>query len=153
MCAIVDANITHELFGSDRGKAGVRFLEWVEAGNGRLCVSGQLLAELARTPFSKWARDALRYGKMRRPRETDVAAATLELQDQGICTSNDSHILGLAIVSGARLLYSNDTALQQDFKDKRIIDNPRGKVYSTLQHSDFRPSHQELLRRKDLCRT
>ena len=86
MCAIVDANITHELFGSDRGKAGVRFLEWVEAGNGRL-------------------------------------------------------------------LYSNDTALQQDFKDKGIIDNPRGKVYSTLQHSDFRPSHQELLRRKDLCRT
>ena len=152
MCAIIDANISHELFGSDRRKAGVRFLEWIEAGNGRLVVSRQLLAELDRTPFQQWVRDALRYGKMRQTRETDIAVRMVELQDQGICASNDSHILALAIVSGARLLYSNDTALQQDFKDKRIIGNPRGKVYSTLEDSDFQPSHQRLLRRKDLCR-
>ncbi len=152
MCAIVDANISHELFGSDRRKAGVRFLEWIEAGSGRLFVSRQLLAELDRTPFQKWARDALRYGKMQQARETDVAAKTLELQDEGLCASNDSHILALAIVSGARLLYSNDTALQQDFKNKRIIDHPRGKVYSTLEDREFQPSHQRLLRRKDLCR-
>ena len=152
MCGIVDANVAHEVCGSDRPEAGVKFLDWIEARNGRLLVSGQLLQELNQTPFRKWARNALNYGRIRRVPESDVDAKTLELRNEGLCTSDDPHVLALAIVSGARLLYSNDTALQQDFKNKSLIDNPRGKVYSTRDDVDFQRSHYRLLQRRDLCR-
>ena len=85
-------------------------------------------------------------------RESNVDAKTQELLNQGLYTSNDPHVLALAIVSGARLLYSNDADLQQDFKDKRLIDKPRGKVYSTREDKSFQQSHARLLWRKDLCR-
>ena len=36
------------------------------------------------------------------------------------CRSNDPHVIALAQINGARLLYSNDEALQKDFGDKRL---------------------------------
>ena len=153
MCAIVDANVASEVFGTDRPEAGARFFDWINARSGRLFVGGRLLAELDRTPAREWAREALNSGRIQQVRESKVGAKTKQLQDEGQCRSDDSHVLALAIVSGARLLYSNDAALQRDFKDKRLIDSPRGKVYSTLEGSDFQHAHQRLLQRKDLCRT
>ena len=61
------------------------------------------------------------------------------------------HLLREAQVSGARLLYSNDRALQGDFKNRRLIDNPRGRVYSTRENKRFTESRKRLLRRNDLC--
>ena len=43
--------------------------------------------------------------------------------------SDDPHVLALARVTGARLLYTGDGALIDDFKDRRLI-QPRGRVYS-----------------------
>ena len=59
-----------------------------------------------------------------------------ELQDAGACQSNDLHVLALAQVSGARLLYSNDLSLHQDFGNRDLISRPRGKIYSTPRLSD-----------------
>ena len=44
--------------------------------------------------------------------------------------SDDVHILALAKASGARLLYTGDKSLIQDFKNRKIINNPSGKIYS-----------------------
>lgn len=44
--------------------------------------------------------------------------------------SDDPHVIALARATGVRLLYTGDGALANDFKDKRVIDRPRGKVYS-----------------------
>ncbi len=60
----------------------------------------------------------------------DSEMETLEAQQ--ICRSNDAHILALARVSGARLLYTNDQALQRDFNNPQIVSDPRGQVYTTL---------------------
>jgi len=57
---------------------------------------------------------------------------------QNACSSNDHHIVGLARACGARLLCSNDQALQDDFGKKQILDKPRGKIYKN-------PSHKHLL--------
>ena len=38
MCAIVDANVAHEVFSAQRTPAGSKFLEWVEKGKGRIVV-------------------------------------------------------------------------------------------------------------------
>jgi len=61
-------------------------------------------------------------------------------------------IVALAQVSGARLLYSNDRNLQQDFGNKAFIDKPRGKVCSTLESGDLTKVHKGLLLNKGLCR-
>ena len=38
------------------------------------------------------------------------------------------------------------------FMEEQLIDDPRGKVYSTLKHKSFQPSHEKLLR-ANLCGT
>jgi len=51
------------------------------------------------------------------------------LSKEACCRSNDEHVLALARLGGARLLYSRDEALREDFKDVRLLANPRGKLY------------------------
>ena len=150
MCAIVDASIADQVFGSNRPEAGVAFFNWIKI-RGRLVVGGKLLEELNRTSAREWARQALNAGLIRSLSASKVEERTQTLQNEGSYKSNDPHVLALAQVSGARLLYSNDRDLQRDFQNRKLIDSPRGKVYSTLEHQSFRDSHKRLLRRRDLC--
>lgn len=154
MCAIIDANVISQVFGSDRPAAGKEFFNWISTGNGRLVVGAKLLKELDKGSFAfrQWAKEGQISGRMRRPNEDQVTARTQELREQALCRSNDPHIIALAQASGARLLYSNDRALQQDFKDKSLIDNPRGKVFTTLKHQDYSRVHKKLLADRELCR-
>lgn len=153
MCAILDANVVHEVFGSSRPEAGVQFFQWLSTGRGRLVSGGKLHKELNKTVgFRKWAVQASLAGRMRIENEHEVDTRTEHLKAQGGYKSDDPHILALAQVSDARLLYSNDADLQQDFGNKNFIDNPRGKVYSTRVNSSFTTTHRNLLRRQDLCR-
>ena len=150
MCAILDANVAHEVFGGDRPEAGGKFFDWISSGTGRLVVGGRLLAELDQTVARTWLREAFRAGRIRREDDNEVEIAEHSLR--GICRSNDPHIIALGQVSGARLLYSNDRELQTDFKNKSLIDQPRGKIYSTRRTKSYGTSHQGLLRSTNLCR-
>lgn len=148
MCAIVDANVAHEVFGENAPPAGVRFLNWISNGNGRLVIGGLLMSELASSSsgFRAWAVQAQLSGRLR------VANKTAALSEAGACKSNDHHVIALAQVSGARLLYSNDRDLQDDFRDKGLIDNPSGSVYSTLRTKRFAKSHRDLIGgRRNFC--
>ena len=152
MCAIVDANVAHEVFGPSTPPAGRRFLDWLSKGRGRLVVGGKLLEELTRSKdFTGWARELTLAGKMRMVDASEVNARTDQVRSEGACTSDDPHVIALAQVSRARLLYSNDGRLQKDFRNKQLIDDPRGSVYSTQKSSEFRPAHKKLLGRQDLC--
>ena len=155
MCAILDANTAHEVFGANRPPAGEKFYSWINDGKLTLVVGGKLLEELETSArgFREWASRASTYGKVRIIDADRVAARTAQVEREGIYTSDDPHVLALAQVSGARLLYSNDENLQQDFKKKRLIDNPRGKVYSTRTGTAFTDTHKKLLAARDLCRT
>ena len=154
MCAIVDANIAAEVFRLDRPQAGKKFFDWINAGSGRLVVGGKLLKELDKSSpdFRQWAKVAGLSGRMRTADQSQVDARAEELRGERKYKSNDPHIIALAQVSGARLLYSNDGKLQQDFKDKNLIDTPRGKIYSTHKSKNFSVSHKQLLEKRDLCR-
>ena len=154
MCAIIDNNVRHEVFGGSevQTEAGKYFLDWLDNRHGRLAVGGKLLEELSDyTGFRNWLRRALAVGRARRVSDAEVNAATATLQSRNICKSNDAHVLALAIVSGARLLFTNDQDLQSDFGNRRIISGVRGKIYTTLQNQDVRRSHRDLLNRTDLC--
>ena len=128
-------------------------MDWINNGNGRLVVGGLLMSELERSSpgFKAWSSQAQRSGKLLVESAGEVENKTAALSESGACRSNDHHVIALAQVSGARLLYSNDRALQRDFKDKRLIDNPRGRVYSTLVDQEFSDPHRRLLGRRDLC--
>ena len=116
-------------------------------------VGGKLLEELKKSSaFIHWGQQAQLAGRMRIENRSEVDARTEQIQREGKISSDDPHVIALAQVSGARLLYSNDGDLQKDFKKKRLIDNPRGKVYSTIENRCFQDSHDRLLKNKKLCR-
>lgn len=152
MCAIVDVNVSHEVFGDNRPEAGRRFFERLDSGLLRLVVSRRLLAELNYVKARQWIQQGILAGKIRQETPGTVDQREEELGREGRCRSNDIHLIALAQVSGARLLYSNDRALHEDFGNKLLIDRPRGKVYSTNERKDFTNAHQKLLSNRNLCR-
>ena len=154
MCAILDANVSSEVFGHNRPQAGKGFFDWINSGSGRLIVGGKLLDELKKSSegFRTWAVQARLAGRMTEENKREVGTRTMELEREGGYKSDDPHVLALAQIGEVRLLYSNDGDLQQDFGNKSLIDNPRGKVYSTRKSKSFTTTHKSLLRRKDICR-
>ena len=153
MCAIVDANVANEVFGDARPPAGRRFFDWLASTRGQLVLGGKLRAELSRDlRFSRWFEVAVRYGRARSVTDEEVEDRANELHRRQVCTSDDMHVLALALVSGARLLYTNDAALIKDFKNRRIIANPAGKVYTTVRGKKVTSTHKRLLAARNLCR-
>ena len=162
MCAILDNNVVHEVFEQDRPAAGKAFFDWIDSGRGRLVGGGRLLEELARNEnFRAWWQAATLSGLATRVGDKAVETETVRLTGRKACRSNDPHVIALALVSGARLLYSNDRDLGDDFRNRKLIGNPPGKVYTTRRGRDaphdfdntkFRRRHRELLDR-NACRT
>lgn len=155
MCAIVDANVANEVFGPNPTPAGDKFFDWMNKGSNRLVVGGKLLEELETSSqdFREWASQAVRAGMVRIFDDNEVNARAKQIEQRRLHTSNDAHVLALAQLSGARLLYSNDRDLRQDFGNNKLINNPQGKIYSTLQGKDFTRTHKRLLSKQDLCKT
>ena len=154
MCAIVDANVGHEVFDPNRQtEAGRFFYNWLMRPNGGVLVAGgSLLRELNHNDaFRRFFGERLLANRARTIPNDHLIGAEEEVRSQGLHSSNDEHVLALARVSGARLLFTNDRALQQDFGDRRIIEGTRGRVYTTIGRPDIRPAHRNLLRRTDLC--
>ena len=150
MCAIVDANAAPEVFGSSDEQptgAGQGFFQWLSSGKGKLVVGGQLQEELGQiSNYCRWAQQATLSGKLVNKDKKCVDEETEKVRSSGKLKSDDPHIIALAQVSGARLLFSNDIKLHKDFKNRNFIDEPPGKVYSTVKNKDFTESKKRLLR-------
>ena len=155
MCAILDADVVGEVFGRGRQEAGNGFYQWIITGKGHLVAGGLLLNELRKglASFKEWERQLKLSGKLRVVGANQVDGRADELRSEKLCVSGDAHIIALAQISGARLLYSNDSDLHRDFKEKTLIDGPRGKIYSTQKSKAFTKSHRQLLNREDLCQS
>ena len=69
--------------------------------------------------------------------EAAIHAAVDSALATGAVRSNDAHVLGLARASGARCLCTSDDTLIADFKDKLIVDKPRGRVYQVACHAQL----------------
>ena len=153
MCAIVDNNVRDQVFGEDSDSpAGKFFLEWLSAGRGKLVVGGELLRELrGYGDFNRWLRTALTRNIALAIDDDEVDIETQAIRDQRVCRSDDEHVVALARVSGARLLFTNDLDLQNDFKNRYIENAPRTVIYTTRVRQDVTRTHRDLLRRTDLC--
>ena len=153
MCAIVDASVVGQVFGETRPPAAEHFVKWLSGPRGQLVVGGKLREELCvHGRFVEWLATAILYRRARIVGDEEVDICANELRQLEICKSNDAHVLALALVSGGRLLYTNDPHLIEDFKNREIIANPRGKVYTTTMNDNITSAHRGLLARRDLCR-
>ena len=147
MCAILDRSKFGEFL--KPAEDGRLFRKWVEEGGGRIIYlvndrPKRLPAEIAEdmrrlskeydeSPNVERLLNQYRLsGKVRRVK---LSAVAKRHPATAAATSNDRHILAMALASGARLLYTKDRRLARDFRDAAIINNPRGVVYSRVSDS------------------
>jgi len=161
MCAILDSDVAHRAFGEahERTVAGKQFRQWVEGEKGCLVVGGKLKDELtASGKFLGWMTEMERQGHVILFDDKKVKSITKNLRNEGLCLSNDEHVIALAQFSGARLLYTGDKKLKKDFKNKNLIDNPPGNLYPAgeRQNQTAKTAKRQIrrfLNQKDLCKS
>ena len=144
MCAIIDNDVLHQSFGAQTTPAGRGFRAWLDR-QGSLLVGGKLRRELNQNEaFRNWLAQATLAGRVRAINDDAVNRREAELKAEIDLRSNDPHVIAVAQLGGARLLFSNDRALHRDFKNRKLIED--GKVFSTLEGIELRDSHRRLLR-------
>ena len=162
MCTIIDKNIISELWDEGGNPAGQGFRRLVDSGKVPLVVGGSKMKEefgLDRldkvSKLKIWIQQLRLAGRLRQEsdRMVDAMARQLVLGEGAASQikSNDHHVIALAVLSGARLLYTNDQDLQSDFGNGQLMEQPRGRVYSTACNDDFNKRRRSLLARTDLC--
>lgn len=127
MCLIVDANAAGQFLAST---SPVRNWLLGAKGDPRLVADGLLKKELVKLDDVRRFLAVLdRAGRLRSADADSLRKEADRLRAGGRCRSNDSHVLALAIVSGARTLATFDNPLADDFKNAEFISRPRGSIY------------------------
>lgn len=127
VCLIVDANVAPKFL----LQSGA-IIDWLFGNRGvpRLVAAGKLREELAKNDKVRRMLLTLeRAGRLRSADRETLRSEARRLHAGRRCTANDRHVPALAIVTGARTFATDDNALAADFKNKRIIDQPRGSIY------------------------
>jgi hypothetical protein len=136
MCVIIDNDLAHGVFAYPCREEFTPLMQWVETGDGRIVHGGKLTRELCRSEkIRRFLMELGRQGKALVINHPDQASEEVRLEQSGLCESNDFHVLALAILARVRLLCSGDQSLHTDFRNSRIINNPRGHVYQNASHS------------------
>ena len=142
MCIIVDTNTFHKFKNPDDEDMEPVWT-WLEKRDGKIAYSDiEKLEEEWDNGGMQNLRNRLRQrGKLKVVSSQDVQERTNELK--GKTTSNDEHIIALALIAGVKVLVSyreGDGDLFADFKNRQLVG---GRVYT-------RKSHEHMLTR-DTC--
>ena len=131
MCIIVDTNRLGAFLAEPADEDSRPIRKWLDRGAGSIVYStgGGFKKEIRGRVKAKLA-DYVRAGRAKLIPESRFVADERNLKACPELRSDDPHVLALARAAGVRLLYTADDNLISDFKDKRIISQPRGKVYS-----------------------
>ena len=131
MCIIVDANKLGTFLADPPDDDSSPIHKWLERRAGSIVYStgGSFAQEIQGRTRTKLA-DYVRDGRAKLIPASQFADDERNLKSRTDLRSDDPHVLALARAAGARLLYTADRNLISDFKDRRFIDGPRGKVYS-----------------------
>jgi len=132
MCIIIDASVAG-IFMS-RAPEHVQHAkpvhDWLDSGGGRIVYGGKNREELARVnEVMFYIQELRKEGKAHPIPDEQVNEDEERVTKMGIIRSDDPHVLALARVSHARLLFANDPPLENDFGNTRIVPSPKGKVY------------------------
>lgn len=137
MCLIIDANLAARVFATETGTLSADYaplIRWLEKG-GCVVFGGKLTEELCRVAgVKRYLLQLLRAGRARFVSATAIEEEEDRIRALDLVQSNDFHVLALARASGARTLCSADQLLHRDFRNRRLISNPRGSVYQSARH-------------------
>jgi hypothetical protein len=138
MCIIIDANVANEFVAQSQTSKPT--YERVLNKKLKVVVGGRLKAEWGRTGFAGMYRQLMLAGSIKE--YTDVEASKgIDMLDKANIRSDDPHVLGLALISGSRLLFSRDKKLHDDFKNLKLLPSPKGKVYQEAEHAHLLDEH------------
>ena len=153
MCVILDNSARDNVFGRCSGTpVGRELLEWLDEGRTSLVVGGKLSDELAGSrAFEDWAANAVKDGRLRVFNRDVVDRETTDLENNWRGKSDDEHVIALARVSKARVLYAHDSDLRDDFRNRDLVPNPRGRLYPMAESPAATRRRRVLLHRTDLC--
>lgn len=134
MCLIVDANLCSVIFKKTIDKQYQDLRETVFANRITLIHGGKLTAEYFKAGVLPVIALLSQSGRAIKVKDELIDAELKKIA--GRCLSNDEHVIALARADrkNAHLLCSSDKALCDDFKNKALIDLPRGKIYSHSRH-------------------
>ena len=139
------------VFGASRSRAARQFFDWLETPRARLVVGGTLYDELAEDRrFEKWAEVAIADGRLRPFAREEIEAEMAELSTKHL-RSDDPFVIALARVAKARILYSKDGDLRDDFRDRTLVPNPQGRLYPMGDSEQASRHRRDLLKRDNLC--
>ena len=138
MCLIVDINVAEAVLLQDNDPDFQdlhRHLFTTKAPPAQLVYGGRLTEEYeVNRDIRRILRVLDQAGRTRIVSNDLIETECQVLEQLGVYESNDVHILALARAGKVRLLCTRDKALQNDFRNKAILDNPRGKVYTDRSH-------------------
>lgn len=131
MCIIVDANVANEF--AARSADAVPVLKKVVDGNLRMVCDHDLKEEWLRTRLGRLYQQLQLAGKIVEytHEQTKIEIAIVKKMP---LKSDDPHVIALARVSGARILFSRDIRLHEDFKNLAFVPDVKGKVYQFCKH-------------------
>ena len=145
MCIIVDINVAHRVFRKvpdhDFGPITNALFRTSPGLTARLVYGGRLRTEYE---SSRTTADAIRAldqrGRAIRLPDDQVNAKEDTIRKTATLTSDDPHVLAVALIAGARLLCTLDAALIADFTNPRLIPG-RGRVYQNATHAHLLRTH------------
>ena len=135
VCMIIDANVMGKFLREPENEDCDPIYRWLRSG-GKIMYSwgGQFKYEIGVSAKSKLSELAAKGNAILVDAEKfhDIER---DIMIRNLCKSDDFHILALANFTGARVLYTKDRNLIKDFKNKILIDNPRGRIYSSKSNA------------------
>ena len=131
MCIIVDANRLGAFLSDPASEDAAPIRDWLDRRGGRIVYStgGAFDNELGHLTRAK-LRTYAQAGKAQLVPAHRFAEDERSLRERTDLRSDDPHVLALARRTHVRLLYTGDQDLMADFKNRRLINHPRGKIYS-----------------------
>ena len=149
---MLDASVRDQAFGRNPTPAGTQLRQWLRTRRGRLVVGGKLTAELKQSrDFASWLEAAASLGRIRNVGAARLEAKVTEMERHWTGRSDDQHVIALAVVSGARILYSDDEDLRADFRNRKLVPGAPGKLYPRSEGRARDDARARLLNQPDLC--
>ena len=138
MCVIVDASVAGRVFSVPYEVDYAPLWRWLKEKDGKLVYGGQLAKELDHLPNAKRILAELKSeGRALLCSRQKVDDEEKGVRMLGLCRSNDTHVIALARVSSARVLCTNDSDLEADFKNRKLVAAPKGKIYKKAGHASL----------------
>jgi len=143
VCVIIDTNVVGITFGPTPNRDAEPLLKWLIHDNGVMIFGGRLANELRKTATALRFVNQLRSaGRAKELPSAEVRQEEHSLHEHYTLRSNDAHVLALARLSGARVLFTDDYKLRDDFKNRRIIRDPGGRIYASREHAHLLRHHR-----------